>query len=97
LWPGKSDLDQLFLIRKTLGDLIPRHMQLFKSSEFFAGLSIPNPEILEPLSLKYPPELLSLEGLDFLQVTIGKNLFVINIVKDNFSLNYRKSYIFSDY
>ena len=74
MWPGKSDLDQLFLIRKTLGDLIPRHMQLFKSSEFFAGLSIPNPEILEPLSLKYPPELLSLEGLDFLQVTIGKKL-----------------------
>ena len=30
LWPGKSDVDQLYLIRKNLGDLIPRHMQIFK-------------------------------------------------------------------
>ena len=28
LWPGKSDVDQLYLIRKNLGDLIPRHMQV---------------------------------------------------------------------
>ena len=32
LWPGKSDVDQLYLIRKNLGDLIPRHMQIFKVS-----------------------------------------------------------------
>ncbi len=30
LWPGKSDVDQLYLIRKNLGDLISRHMQIFK-------------------------------------------------------------------
>ncbi len=30
LWPGKSDVDQLYLIRKNLGDLIPRHMQVWK-------------------------------------------------------------------
>lgn len=23
LWPGKSDMDQLYLIRKTLGEVIP--------------------------------------------------------------------------
>jgi cyclin-dependent kinase-like len=61
-------LDQLFLIRKTLGDLIPRHMQLFKINEFFSGLSIPNPEVLEPLEMRFPPEVLSSEGLDFLEV-----------------------------
>ena len=33
LWPGKSDVDQLYLIRKNLGDLIPRHMQIFKVKE----------------------------------------------------------------
>ena len=32
LWSGKSDVDQLYLIRKNLGDLIPRHMQIFKVS-----------------------------------------------------------------
>ena len=38
LWPGKSDVDQLYLIRKNLGDLIPRHMQIFKVST--AALSV---------------------------------------------------------
>ncbi|KAI8424798.1 hypothetical protein MSG28_006730 [Choristoneura fumiferana] len=35
LWPGKSDLDQLYLIRKTLGDLLPRHMTIFSQNTFF--------------------------------------------------------------
>ena len=33
LWPGKSDVDQLYLIRRNLGDLIPRHMQIFKVND----------------------------------------------------------------
>nr|KAG5714477.1 hypothetical protein BaRGS_006923 [Batillaria attramentaria] len=37
LWPGRSDVDQLYLIRKTLGDLIPRHMQIFSNNAFFKG------------------------------------------------------------
>ncbi|KAI8487650.1 Cyclin-dependent kinase-like 1 [Branchiostoma belcheri] len=44
LWPGKSDVDQLYLIRKTLGDLIPRHQQIFSTNQFFNGLTIPEPE-----------------------------------------------------
>ena len=41
LWPGKSDVDQLYLIRKNLGDLIPRHMQIFKvSSHLTPGVLI---------------------------------------------------------
>ncbi|UYV64244.1 CDKL1 [Cordylochernes scorpioides] len=45
LWPGKSDVDQLYLIRRTLGDLIPRHMQIFRTNDFFAGVSIPEPDM----------------------------------------------------
>lgn len=44
LWPGKSDVDQLYLIRKTVGELIPRHLQIFKSNDFFAGVTIPEPD-----------------------------------------------------
>uniref|UniRef100_A0A3B5PXP3 Cyclin-dependent kinase-like 1 n=1 Tax=Xiphophorus maculatus TaxID=8083 RepID=A0A3B5PXP3_XIPMA len=44
LWPGKSDVDQLYLIRKTLGDLIPHHQQIFRSNVFFSGVSIPEPD-----------------------------------------------------
>ncbi|XP_059331247.1 cyclin-dependent kinase-like 1 isoform X3 [Ammospiza nelsoni] len=45
LWPGKSDVDQLYLIRRTLGDLIPRHQQVFSTNQFFSG---------EPLEVKFP-------------------------------------------
>ncbi|KAM6273558.1 cyclin-dependent kinase-like 1 isoform 2-T2 [Porphyrio hochstetteri] len=44
LWPGKSDMDQLYLIRRTLGDLIPRHQQVFSTNQFFSGARIPDPE-----------------------------------------------------
>ncbi|XP_043553542.1 cyclin-dependent kinase-like 1 isoform X3 [Chiloscyllium plagiosum] len=53
LWPGKSDVDQLYLIRKTLGDLIPRHQQVFSSNQFFSGVSIPVPDMVEPLEMKF--------------------------------------------
>uniref|UniRef100_A0A3B3XQE0 Protein kinase domain-containing protein n=1 Tax=Poecilia mexicana TaxID=48701 RepID=A0A3B3XQE0_9TELE len=46
LWPGKSDVDQLYLIRKTLGDLIPHHQQIFRSNVFFSGVSIPEPDTM---------------------------------------------------
>ncbi|KAJ0063276.1 hypothetical protein NL108_015626 [Boleophthalmus pectinirostris] len=54
LWPGKSDMDQLYLIRRTLGDLIPRHQQVFSNNQFFSGVSIPEPQEMEPLEQKYP-------------------------------------------
>ncbi|KAM4853212.1 cyclin-dependent kinase-like 1 isoform 1-T1 [Thomomys bottae] len=54
LWPGKSDMDQLYMIRKTLGDLIPRHQQVFNTNQYFSGLAIPHHEDMEPLELKFP-------------------------------------------
>lgn len=65
LWPGRSDVDQLYLIRKTLGDLIPRHMQIFSDNHFFRGLTIPEPEIFEPLEVKFPA--IPTQTLDFLK------------------------------
>ncbi|XP_052273246.1 cyclin-dependent kinase-like 1 isoform X2 [Dreissena polymorpha] len=53
LWPGKSDVDQLYLIKKTLGDLLPRHVQIFSTNSFFKGMIIPEPERLEPLEEKF--------------------------------------------
>uniref|UniRef100_A0A250XYX8 cyclin-dependent kinase n=1 Tax=Castor canadensis TaxID=51338 RepID=A0A250XYX8_CASCN len=53
LWPGKSDVDQLYLIIRTLGKLIPRHQSIFKSNQFFHGISIPEPEVMETLEEKF--------------------------------------------
>ncbi|NWS29504.1 CDKL1 protein, partial [Polioptila caerulea] len=36
------------------GDLIPRHQQVFSTNQFFSGVRIPDPEIMEPLELKFP-------------------------------------------
>lgn len=54
LWPGKSDVDQLYLIRRTLGDLLPRHMAIFQQNEFFAGVTLPTPQSLIPLENTLP-------------------------------------------
>ncbi|XP_049857620.1 cyclin-dependent kinase-like 4 [Schistocerca gregaria] len=54
LWPGKSDVDQLYLIRKTLGELIPRHQSVFRTSEFFCGVKLPPPEAGETLEQRLP-------------------------------------------
>ncbi|XP_046642037.1 cyclin-dependent kinase-like 4 isoform X2 [Daphnia pulicaria] len=72
LWPGKSDVDQLFLIRKTLGDLIPRHMKVFKNNEFFAGLSIPEPDVRESIESKMPRDF-SIDGMDFLKKCLDRD------------------------
>lgn len=50
-------MDQVYLIRKTLGDLIPRHNQVFKSNEFFAGVVMPEPDTFESLRSKIPRHL----------------------------------------
>ena len=68
LWPGKSDVDQLYLIRKNVGDLIPRHMAIFKTNEFFTGLMIPDPGVADPLDNKLPKDLVGPEGIDFMKV-----------------------------
>ncbi|ELU01141.1 hypothetical protein CAPTEDRAFT_1740 [Capitella teleta] len=65
LWPGRSDVDQLYLIRKTLGDLLPRHIEIFSKNPFFKGLTIPEPESFEPLETKFPN--ITVEAMDFLK------------------------------
>ena len=68
LFPEESDVDQLYLIRKNVGDLIPRHMAIFKTNEFFTGLMIPDPGVVDPLDNKLPKDLVGTEGIDFMKV-----------------------------
>ncbi|XP_065845223.1 cyclin-dependent kinase-like 1 [Oscarella lobularis] len=62
LLQGKSDVDQLFLIRKTIGELIPRHLHIFSTNSSFKGVEIPQPEKTDPLEIRFPkasPETMS--------------------------------------
>lgn len=65
LWPGLSDVDQLYLIKKTLGDLIPRHKEIFSNNSFFRGSCIPEAEQEETLEEKIP--IISSQALSFLK------------------------------
>ncbi|KAL3307378.1 Cyclin-dependent kinase-like 1 [Cichlidogyrus casuarinus] len=50
LWPGKSDLDQLYLITRNLGNLTSAHVKIFQSNSFFSGLETPKSSNKESLS-----------------------------------------------
>ncbi|XP_030381189.1 cyclin-dependent kinase-like 1 isoform X1 [Scaptodrosophila lebanonensis] len=74
LWPGRSDVDQLYLIRKTLGDLLPRHIQIFGQNEYFKGITLPVPPTLEPLEDKMPAKALQNPlTIDFLKKCLDKD------------------------
>ncbi|XP_063231843.1 cyclin-dependent kinase-like 1 isoform X2 [Bacillus rossius redtenbacheri] len=52
LFPGKSDVDQLYLIRKCLGELSSRQLSIFRSNEFFLGVTLQDPGSPEPLEAR---------------------------------------------
>ncbi|XP_057660254.1 cyclin-dependent kinase-like 1 isoform X2 [Diorhabda carinulata] len=71
LWPGKSDVDQLFLIRCTLGELLQRHMQALKNNDFFSGIILPTLVQITPLEERLP--MVDATTLDFLQKCLDKD------------------------
>ncbi|XP_006142999.1 cyclin-dependent kinase-like 2 [Tupaia chinensis] len=54
LFPGDSDIDQLYHIMMCLGNLIPRHQELFYKNPVFAGVTLPEIKEMEPLEKRYP-------------------------------------------
>ncbi|XP_069869324.1 cyclin-dependent kinase-like 2 isoform X1 [Dipodomys merriami] len=54
LFPGESDIDQLYHIMTCLGNLIPRHQELFYKNPVFAGGRLPEIKETEPLERRYP-------------------------------------------
>lgn len=58
-------------------------MHIFKMNEFFRGISLPQPETIEPLDKKIPKQALSIPHLlDFLKVNIRKTLGFIGVIKN---------------
>ncbi|CAG0880130.1 unnamed protein product [Cyprideis torosa] len=67
LWPGKSDVDQIYLITKTQGPLIPRHQEIFRQNSFFRHEKIPDPGEIVPLEKRMESCRLSPRAMDFLK------------------------------
>ncbi|KAJ8262182.1 hypothetical protein GJAV_G00163430 [Gymnothorax javanicus] len=54
LFPGDSDIDQLYHIMRCFGNLTPRHQELFYKNPVFAGVSLPAILEKEPLEKRFP-------------------------------------------
>lgn len=54
LLPGNSDLDQLYLIKKTFGNLIDHHVKILQNNSYYRGVAIPEPDTMDPLERKFP-------------------------------------------
>ncbi|GAB6018832.1 hypothetical protein CHUAL_000493 [Chamberlinius hualienensis] len=70
LFPGDSDIDQLFCIIRVMGDLIPKHSELLLNNLIYQSLK-PAAASPQPLSHKFPtwPKLV----LDFVQNCLNMN------------------------
>ncbi|KAI8621016.1 kinase-like domain-containing protein [Chytriomyces sp. MP71] len=54
LFPGDTDIDQLYRIMKCLGQLTKRHTEIFLKNPLFVGVRIPDIGKLTPLEYKLP-------------------------------------------
>lgn len=54
LFPGDSDIDQLYHIIKCFGTLIPKHKEVFMKNPLFVGMRLPEVRNVEPLERRFP-------------------------------------------
>lgn len=68
LFPGDSDIDQLYHILKCLGHITSRQQELFRKNALYVGVKLPQAAQLESLEARFPQ--LDKLSLDFLRQTI---------------------------
>eukprot|EP00842_Homolaphlyctis_polyrhiza_P006263 jgi/Hompol1/6638/HPOL_003940-RA len=68
LFPGDTDIDQLYRIMKCLGQLTKRHTEIFLKNPLFVGVRIPEIGKLTPLASKMPH--ISQLAMSWLQQTL---------------------------
>ncbi|CAF0736311.1 unnamed protein product [Didymodactylos carnosus] len=69
IFPGESDIDQLYRIQKSLGPLPAKHFEALRSNPKFEGLKFPAIQQLETLEQRYN-HILSSDLLSLLKITL---------------------------
>ena len=69
LFPGENELDQLFLIQKTLGPLPPDLHERFIKNQRFLGMKFPQIHNLDRLQKKYFGKICP-KGLSFIKALL---------------------------
>ncbi|EDO35402.1 predicted protein [Nematostella vectensis] len=54
LFPGDSDIDQLYHIMRCFGNLISRHREIFQKNPLFVGMRLPDIKEVEPMERRFP-------------------------------------------
>ena len=72
LFPGESEIDQLFIIQKVLGPLTEKHHELFLRNPRFLGLKFPNMNRPETLEKRYVGKLQK-RAMAFLKAVLQKD------------------------
>lgn len=54
LFPGDSDIDQLYYIIKCFGNLIPHHKEIFSKNPMFSGAKLPEVQKSQTLQKRFP-------------------------------------------
>lgn len=70
LFPGESEIDQLYLVQKIIGSLTPDHVELFMSNNRFAGLKFPDFSKPETLQKKYVGKM-SKRAINFMKAMLS--------------------------
>ncbi|POM59832.1 CMGC/CDKL protein Kinase [Phytophthora palmivora] len=68
LFPGDSDIDQLYHIIRCLGHITSRQQDLFRKNALYVGVKLPQASELEPLEMRFPT--MEKTSLDFIRQTI---------------------------
>ena len=66
VFPGESEIDQLFCIQKVLGPLIPAHLEAFSQNQRFLGLKFPELTRFDSLEKRYLGKISKI-GIHFLK------------------------------
>jgi len=83
LFPGDSDIDQLYHIVKCFGNLTQRHREIFYKNPLFVGMKLPEVREVQPLEKKFPR--LSSIVIDLMKAsTVSKSL--LKTTKDIFNI-----------
>jgi cyclin-dependent kinase-like len=72
LFPGESEIDQLYIIQRMMGTLTDEHMQLFLKNPRFAGLKFPDMSRPETLQKRYVGNL-SKRAMAFMKACLVSN------------------------
>ena len=70
IFPGESEVDQLYIVQRVLGPLTPEHNEIFLQNPRFAGLKFPDMSRPETLQKKYVGKL-SKRALSFLRAVLS--------------------------